>query len=394
MQSPAQYFGEQNFETNVISPRLDEALAQVARIDPVAYGRTRNYVDGAVTRLSPYLSRGVLSTSLVADSLVERGFSWEDCESLVKELAWRDYFQLVWKHQGDALDQDLRYPQVGVRHDRVPAALVRAETGIEALDSGVKELYRTGYMHNHLRMYTAALACNVGGSHWLQAARWMFYHLLDADWASNALSWQWVAGAFSTRKYFANQDNINKYAYSNQKGTFLDVGYDVLGNLEVPLVLQETLEPNLPCSLPEGMVTDVATLQALFMENPQRSVFLYNFYHLDAQWSPVVTDVPPIRILLWEPEYRQRTPVSPQVMAWVKALADQIPDILWVSAPFDAVFGGIDPHRLHYKEHPITAHYRGHSHPRDWLFPEVDGYYPSFSSFWKRCESRARAMFL
>ncbi|MFM8514514.1 MAG: hypothetical protein ACKOBI_12390, partial [Bacteroidota bacterium] len=65
MQSTAQYFGEQNFETVVISPRLEEALAQVARIDPVAYGRTRNYVDGAVTRLSPYLSRGVLSTSLV-----------------------------------------------------------------------------------------------------------------------------------------------------------------------------------------------------------------------------------------------------------------------------------------------------------------------------------------
>nr|MBM3932015.1 deoxyribodipyrimidine photolyase [Sphingomonadales bacterium] len=120
----------------MISPHLDEALAQVVRIDPVAYGRTRNYVDGAVTRLSPYLSRGVLSTSLVADSLVERGFSWEDCESLVKELAWRDYFQLVWKHQGGALDHDLRYPQVGVRHHRVPAALVRAETGIEALDVG------------------------------------------------------------------------------------------------------------------------------------------------------------------------------------------------------------------------------------------------------------------
>ncbi|MFM7912359.1 MAG: deoxyribodipyrimidine photolyase, partial [Bacteroidota bacterium] len=104
----------------------------------------------------------------------------------------------------------------------------------------------------------------------------MFYHLLDADWASNALSWQWVAGSFSARKYFANQDNINKYAYSSQKGTFLDVGYDVLGNLEVPLVLQETLEPNLTCSLPEGTGTDVAALQALFMENPQRSVFLYN----------------------------------------------------------------------------------------------------------------------
>ncbi|NBY29315.1 MAG: hypothetical protein EBQ67_00460 [Sphingobacteriia bacterium] len=81
-------------------------------------------------------------------------------------------------------------------------------------------------------------------------------------------------------------------------------------------------------------------MQGLLKENPQRSVFLYNFYHLDAQWSPVVTDVPPIRILLWEPEYQQRTPVSPRVMAWVKALADQIPDILWVPlllTPFLAV---------------------------------------------------------
>ena len=52
-------------------------------------------MDGAVTHLSPYLSRGVISTRLVAESLVARGFSWQVCESLFKELAWRDYFQRV-----------------------------------------------------------------------------------------------------------------------------------------------------------------------------------------------------------------------------------------------------------------------------------------------------------
>ena len=189
------------------SPRLEDARARLSLVRPAAYARSRNYLDGSVTQLSPYLSRGILSTRQVAESLVERGLSWEDCESLVKELAWRDYFQQVWKHQGNGIDQDLRQPQVGVCHHQVPAALVNARTGITAVDAAVAELYRTGYMHNHVRMYTAALACNVGGAHWLQAARWMYYHLLDGDWASNALSWQWVAGAFSTRKYFANQEN-------------------------------------------------------------------------------------------------------------------------------------------------------------------------------------------
>ena len=51
----------------------------------------------------------------------------------------------------------------------------------------------------------------------------MYYHLLDGDWASNALSWQWVAGSNANKKYYANQDNINKYFNSSQKQTFLDV---------------------------------------------------------------------------------------------------------------------------------------------------------------------------
>ena len=38
---------------------------------------------------------------------------------------------------------------------------------------------------------------------------------------SNALSWQWVAGTNSHKKYLANQENINKYCKSNDKNTFL-----------------------------------------------------------------------------------------------------------------------------------------------------------------------------
>lgn len=351
-------------------------------------------MDGAVTQLSPYLSRGVISTRLVAESLVARGFSWQVCESLFKELAWRDYFQRVWQHQGNAINNDLRQPQEGVRHHQVPASLIGGATGIEAVDTAIGELYRTGYMHNHVRMYTAALACNIGGSHWLEPARWMYYHLLDGDWASNALSWQWVAGAFSTRKYYANQENINKYCYTKQRGTFLDTYYEDLVGMEVPTALNETIKPELKTSLPGDWLTENQTLRSLLTENPDRPVLLYHFYNLDPEWLSGLADKDPLRVLLWEPSFMRQYPVSEGVMNWVKALSDQIPGVLWVSSSFDDVFGAEDFHRLHFREHPTTFHYRGHVHPREWLFPEVDAYFPSFSAYWKRCESKAVKMFL
>mgnify|MGYP006195700273 CR=1 FL=1 len=68
-------------------------------------------------------------------------------------------------------------------------------------------------------MYLAAMVCNNAKSHWLTPARWMYYHLLDGDLASNALSWQWVAGTFSHKKYIANQQNINKYLFNEHYKT-------------------------------------------------------------------------------------------------------------------------------------------------------------------------------
>lgn len=42
-------------------PTLQVALARLAEVQPDAYARTRNALDGAVTRLSPYITHGLLS---------------------------------------------------------------------------------------------------------------------------------------------------------------------------------------------------------------------------------------------------------------------------------------------------------------------------------------------
>ena len=71
-------------------------------------------------------------------------------------------------------------------------------------------------------MYIASIVCNIAKSHWKLPSKWFYYYLLDGDLASNNLSWQWVCGANSSKKYYANQENINKFCFTKQKNTFLD----------------------------------------------------------------------------------------------------------------------------------------------------------------------------
>ena len=85
--------------------------------------------------------------------------------------------------------------QRNVVDSQLPEAVVKAETGIKMLDQAIKNLYETGYVHNHARMWIASLVC-VGQTKWQIPAKWLYYNLLDGDPASNNLSWQWFAELF------------------------------------------------------------------------------------------------------------------------------------------------------------------------------------------------------
>jgi deoxyribodipyrimidine photolyase len=52
--------------------RRAAAQQRLAAIDPARYGASRNHLDGAVTRLSPYIRHGVLSLAEVRDAVFER----------------------------------------------------------------------------------------------------------------------------------------------------------------------------------------------------------------------------------------------------------------------------------------------------------------------------------
>lgn len=356
-------------------------MNRVEGVDPINYGQTRNYINGAVTYLSPYISRGVISTKQVKDIVLAKGYHSAAIEKFLQELAWREYFQCVWQAKGDELFKDLKQPQPDVLHDKMPAAVANAETGIAAIDKSIKEFYETGYLHNHVRMYVASITCNIGKAHWSAPAQWMYYHLLDGDLASNTCSWQWVAGAFSSKKYYCNQENINRYTHSSQQNTFLDAPTEILSQAPIPGALKATTNLNLTTLLPSLPKPVIDTT---------KPTLIYNSYNLDPLWRK---HEDANRVLLLEPSHFQKYPVSEKVIEFIIALSRNIANVrIWVGeiGELEALYktSGLGTLGFISKEHPAFIHYPGQKDAREWMYPGVTGYFGSFFSYWKKCEKQ------
>ena len=216
------------------APTREAALASIAAVHPANYARSRNAIDGAVSRLSPYITHGIVSLPEVL-SVVAARFPLTVQHKFVFELGWREYFHHVWQQQGDGILQSLHQgplPDESYCSD-LPLDIRQGKTGVPVVDQAVRTLYATGYLHNHARMWLASYVVHLRKVHWRAGADWLIAHLLDGDLASNHLSWQWVAGTGSHKPYLFNAENVARYAppawYS--EGTVIDTSYEVLDTL-------------------------------------------------------------------------------------------------------------------------------------------------------------------
>ena len=217
--------------TQAFPPSREAALARLAAVRPGDYARSRNAIDGAVTRLSPYITHGLLTLPEVLAS--QPGLNPQ--HKFVFELGWREFFAHVWQHRGEAIFESLH---AGVLPDaayasELPLDIRQARTGVPVIDQAVRTLYATGYLHNHARMWLASYVVHLRKVHWRAGADWLYGHLLDGDLASNHLSWQWVAGTGSHKPYFFNAENVAKYAPPewHSPGSVIDTSYEALDGI-------------------------------------------------------------------------------------------------------------------------------------------------------------------
>jgi deoxyribodipyrimidine photo-lyase len=115
----------------------------------------------------------------------------------MKELVWREFAYHLIYHFPHTVNDPLRvqFAQFPWRLSEEDLAhWKRGETGYPLVDAGMRQLWRTGWMHNRVRMVVGSFLVKHLLLPWQSGAAWFMDTLLDADLASNTLGWQWVAG--------------------------------------------------------------------------------------------------------------------------------------------------------------------------------------------------------
>jgi deoxyribodipyrimidine photo-lyase len=172
------------------------------QLDGYASKRDRPDVDGT-SRLSPYLAAGDIgprqiwhAVRLAADRS-PTGVA-TSAEKFLSELLWREFAYHVLYHHAALPECSLRraFDAFPWREDRdALRAWQQGHTGVPIIDAGMRQLWRTGWMHNRVRMIVGSFLVKNLLQPWRQGEDWFWDTLVDADLASNAFGWQWIAGS-------------------------------------------------------------------------------------------------------------------------------------------------------------------------------------------------------
>ncbi len=178
-----------------------QRLGQFAAQQRARYGELRDIpsVNGTST-LSVYLASGVLTVRQIFAAVVgdceATGSNWRD-DHWFRELGWREFYKNLMIHfpalsRGAAFKSETE--ALHWQRDQ-PLNLLwqRGQTGYPIVDAAMRQLQRTGWMHNRLRMITASFYTKLLFMDWRDGEAFFMRSLLDGDFASNNGGWQWSA---------------------------------------------------------------------------------------------------------------------------------------------------------------------------------------------------------
>ena len=157
----------------------------------------------ATSRLSPHLRFGEISPRQVWQAAIDGGHREQiadaNVDKFLSELAWREFSYHLLFHS-----PELPHRNFNPAFDAFPwrranvadiQAWQRGLTGFPIVDAGMRELWRTGSMHNRVRLIVASFLVKDLLVDWRVGESWFWDTLCDADQANNAANWQWSAGS-------------------------------------------------------------------------------------------------------------------------------------------------------------------------------------------------------
>ncbi|MCF7689057.1 MAG: DNA photolyase family protein [Cephaloticoccus sp.] len=189
--------GESNGQT-----RLKKFLAE--SVDGYAEDRNQPALDGT-SGLSPWLHFGQLSPRQIWAGVRDLGKgtgvfpSSRGAQVFLSEVGWREFAHHLLYHYPHTPTEPMRpdFNRFSWARDtsgKKLQAWQKGLTGYPIVDAGMRQLWRTGWMHNRVRMITASFLVKHLRLPWPAGAAWFWDTLVDADLANNTLGWQWSAG--------------------------------------------------------------------------------------------------------------------------------------------------------------------------------------------------------
>jgi deoxyribodipyrimidine photo-lyase len=167
------------------------------------YAEDRNRMDlDGTSCLSPYLRFGMLSAREAVVSAVEGAGGASapgrrGAQVWLTELIWREFYQAILRHFPLVSRTAFRAELRDIRWDNETSAFAawcEGRTGYPIVDAGMRQLVRSGWMHNRARMIAGSFLVKDLLIDWRWGERFFMQHLLDGDPAANNGGWQWVAG--------------------------------------------------------------------------------------------------------------------------------------------------------------------------------------------------------
>lgn len=149
-----------------------------------------------VSRLSAHLHFGEISPNQAWYAVRQSGMN-SNVDHFCSELGWREFSHNLLYYNPKLSTQNLQEKFDGFMwrdSQQDLRAWQKGMTGYPIVDAGMRELWRTGYMHNRVRMIVGSFLVKNLLLDWRLGERWFWDCLVDADMANNSASWQWVAG--------------------------------------------------------------------------------------------------------------------------------------------------------------------------------------------------------
>jgi deoxyribodipyrimidine photo-lyase len=220
-----------------------ECLRAFARNGLLSYGSRRDAPAlDATSRLSPHLRFGTLSPRTVLhaalDARQQNPEAAGEIDVFISELIWRDFYKTILFHFPEVMTHAFRPEYDGIRWEN-DEGLFRAwcegRTGYPLVDAAMRQLNRTGWMHNRLRMVAASFLTKDLLVDWRKGEAYFLRQLLDGDPAANNGGWQWAAGTGTdAQPYFRIFNPRSQAEKFDPEGAFIEKWLPEINTLDYP----------------------------------------------------------------------------------------------------------------------------------------------------------------